>query len=773
MNIPLSLSVRLNLVLVVLAGVLPVLSVILISGLERRTHEIDAATQSVSQLANSIAGQQDKLAHGIHQWLSSLAMLPEVKALDAAKCDNLFKSFLEKNPWHGGIVLLRLDGSVIASGTPFSPTANFSNMKHFRGVLQNHEFSPGEFTLGRVTNLPVIPFAIPVVDTDGNLICALSTSLRIEAMDELFHLPKIPEESIIGLVDSNGIRIYRYPPKQGFPAGEKIDSKVWARTQTTDIGEPFIMPGGDGVVRIFTIRCLRLLPNQAPYLYIFVGIPKSYALAKADAVTFWYLRWVGLSLLFSICLAWIVGKFGIRQPISRLANVAHRLGSGDLSARSGIPEGRWILNQLATAIDDMAAALEQDAAERKQAETALHIAKDAAETANKAKSEFLANMSHELRTPLNGVLGMLQLLDGSSYISAEDKILLETALESGRSLLAIINDILSFSQLDMGMLTIMQEPVDVRQIVDSLCRAFQYEVEERKINLITAVDDAVPQRVLSDAGRLRQILLNLLANSVKFTHKGHVEVAVSILPSTRSPAERTLLITVLDTGIGIPDDKQSMIFEPFTQVDGSLTRKYSGTGIGLGIVRQLIKLFGGTICMDSEVGVGTTMYVTLQCGWSLLSQHVSSAPVMRAGSNVRGLRVLVVEDDRVNLITAEMFLERMGCTVTGATDGYEALALLEQNDFDCIFMDIQMPRMDGIQATRTIRTSHPLKSKSQIPIIAMTAHALPSDREKCLAAGMDGYISKPVDMESIKKVLTEVTRAKPNASAMSNKGELP
>jgi signal transduction histidine kinase/ActR/RegA family two-component response regulator len=400
----------------------------------------------------------------------------------------------------------------------------------------------------------------------------------------------------------------------------------------------------------------------------------------------------------------------------------------------------------------------QDLTERKQGEEALLAAKEASEAANRAKGEFLANMSHELRTPLNGVLGMLQLLDNNPHISGDDKVLLETAMESGRCLLTIISDILSFAQLDAGRLAIGREPARPGEIVDSVRRAFEFEAQERGVALLGRVDDGVPSAVLSDPGRLRQILINLVSNAMKFTSEGRVEMEVAALPLAPAADELVLLLTVADTGIGIPDERLDDIFEPFTQVDGSLTRKYQGTGIGLGIVRQLARLMGGAVCVESEFGLGTTFYVTVRCGLTGQSAAVVETAGEAQGGTSLGLRVLVAEDDRVNLFAATRFLERMGCPATGAGNGREVLALLEAEEYDCILMDIQMPEMDGIEATRAIRSSRELGDRARIPIIAMTAHAMPGDRERFLEAGMDGYISKPVDMDELASVLVKISR---------------
>ena len=753
-------SVRLNLILVVLAGVLPVLIVILISGWERREHEIDDSTLQMTQLADSIAGQQDKLVHGIHQWLSALAMLPEVRAMDAGKCTRLFQQFMKANPQHGGIVLIRPDGSVIASGTPFSPTANFSDMRHFRGALQNHEFSPGQFTMGRVSGLPVIPFAIPVTDAQGHIICVLSTSLRVETFADYFDLTSLPKDSLVGFVDANGIRMYRFPPMADYAHGEPISEHIWDSIRHVDKATTMTLTGGDGIMRIYAVRRLRLLSHQEPYVNVFVGTPRSYALAKADAITGRYLRWVAISLLLSLGLAWILGRYGIHKPVTRLAAVAQRLGSGDLSARSGLPRNRGSLGRLATALDDMATALETDMERRRRDKAAILEAKDRAEAANRTKNEFLATMSHEIRTPLNGIMGMLQLVlmdDPQESI----RNYLETALQSCRNLLCILSDILDISRIEARALQLVPENFRLKDLFDPVIQLYGLEAVAKDLALACEVSPLLPEFVRGDPGRLRQVLYNLMGNALKFTEQGQVRLEAYPLPGAPEGMVR-LHVAVIDTGIGIPEDKLGGVFDTFSQVDGSYARKYGGTGLGLAIAKNLITLMGGGLFVCSEFGVGTEVHITLPLAVAQGAppKQPAYAPVDTAS---RPLTILLAEDDKVNRLTVGHMLTKMGHAVIEAGNGREALESLARNRVDGVLMDIQMPEMDGMEATRRIRAGEAGDRARRVPIVALTAHAMRDDQQLFLASGMDACIAKPVEAATLAEALARIA-ASPSES---------
>ncbi|MGE5516267.1 MAG: ATP-binding protein [Bacteroidota bacterium] len=705
-------------------AVLPALALIIYNAEAVRSSISDRITESALQSVRMVANAQRDLDRQTRTLVNFLARDPLVLAGDGAACSarmaDLLAAVNDPDSFFN-FVAINPDGDIYCAARNASGIAHVRDRAYFWQVMERRSLVTGEYIFGKIINAPMIPVAGPIWDGDRlRGVMLVSTNLAWVAK---VMAPRLPDDAVLRLYDSRGTILIQVPNHE-------------SAVGTTDDVFAHVLQGGDEGTLLHQstggedhLVAYTRLPYGEHSLYVTIERPTANAFVQADAA----LRRGVLGLLgvtVAVMLAaWAIGDSLILRSVSALTRAVRLMATGQLAARVTLARTDEI-GQLGEAFNDMASTLERNAREAEAREAALH-------EANAAKSDFLATMSHEIRTPMNGILGMARLVQDGP-MTAEQSERMEALTSSAETLLNIINDILDYSKLEADRVEFERAPFTLARIFDGVVSLLGARAREKGLDLSAWIDPALPPWLEGDSGRLWQVMLNLAGNAVKFTETGAVTLSAQ---PVQGGDDVTVEFAVRDTGIGIEPAARARLFESFVQADASISRRFGGTGLGLAICKRLVEAQGGEIGVDSEPGQGSRFWFRLTFAVAQAPATIAETP--RRHGALPSLRILLAEDNPVNVLVARGLLDKGGHRIEVAVNGHEAVELAARGGFDVVLMDMQMPEMDGLAAARAIRRlPAPVNA---VPIVALTANAMPGDAERCLAAGMNAHVSKPID----------------------------
>lgn len=694
------------------------------------------ARQRLPALADYIAKDLNGKFRGTAQLLYGLSRARDLEDPGRDACSAFLATVLKEHLQYTGILTIKPSGELYCDSLRTGRSLNLTDRSYFQALSTSHDAIALEPVFGRLTGIGVMQIAYAARDESGGLRFVLLASLNLDQYVQIASMSLPLNKMVLMLIDHDGTILARhpamhYPERRRFPA-ESVERLVRASTDE----QPREAKDIDGISRIWAVAALPMVLD--PGLGILVGIEEAELTAVADGKLYLALGILAIVSVLIFVGTNVLGEYGIRRPARAVIDAVNRLSAGDLSARIDMPHPRGEFGKMMAAVNRTAESLEATEKTQRQAEQA-----------SDAKAQFLATMSHEIRTPLNGIIGYTDLLLDQD-LRPEQRRYLERIQFAGAALLTVVNDILDFSKIEAGEIKIQARPFSLDVLIENTVSIVADLAERKGLAMEVDLDPDLPKALVGDEARLRQILLNLLNNAVKFTRQGRVTLHVECQVPANG-CER-VYFSVKDSGIGIPRDQQRHLFNRFHQVNPSNTREFGGTGLGLAISKRLVDLMGGEIGLDSEEGRGSTVWFSVPLPGTDENAVVQQIATPAALAGTSG-RILLVEDLEHNRDLARMILTNAGHEVDTAENGVAAVAAVQARNYDLVLMDVQMPVMDGVIATKRIRElDHPA---SNIPIIAMTANVLRTQVNAFREAGMNDHVGKPFKKaELLQKVRT-------------------
>jgi PAS domain S-box-containing protein len=793
-----SAGLRVRLLAIILILIVPLAIFQVLELYQVRTTRARIAQERAFELAKAGAARFQDTIDDVHTVLDLVSRVPEVTNGASETCAAFLNDVAASHQWARSLSLIGGNQRVICSTNADAIAFDLTERPWFQRAQELGAFSVSDFLVNQVSGVPTTFATLFYQNSQTREQQALTASMDLAWFDRVAAAFGEKQDAMVLLVDSGGVILSRYPNAL-IPGNARVSTAFLKDISATKNGL-FAGIDPDGRQRLFGSVTL-----PEAHAHVVVGFDRAATLGLIDTFIVIAAVIFGCVMLCGGFIVWVIGEKIFVRPMQELSGLLHialsnmpnglcmfdrdqkllisnsryremygltpeqvkpgtslrqileyHLANGESSEldideyialivkqrmqthvladgrtvamrRSAMPDGGWV-------------ATHEDITDQKRIETALRHEKDRAEAAARATAEFLSNMSHELRTPLTAIIGVSDMLLNGPQSPNQLRHFMEMQRNAGRGLLSVINDILDFSRIEVGQLELEAAPFSLKEIAQDCIKLVSDQAQRKGVKPMVAIGSNVHDRVIGDSIRLRQVLLNLVSNGVKFTHSGYVALTIERIPG----AAHALRFAVADTGIGIRPENLAVLFQRFAQADSSTTRRFGGSGLGLAISRQLVAMMGGDIEVSSELGQGSIFSFTIELPPGEDAQPELTPPLPQ---RVASYRLLLAEDNELNRQIIKAMLEQAGHEVVVVNDGAEAVRVAIRSEFDAILMDVHMPEMDGYAATRAIRNA--TRHTPLLPIIALTANALSDEAERCLAAGMNVHVPKPVNWPAL------------------------